>query len=187
MKRQLIVESKRSSKEVLLSKYKLALNNPIYGIMTGMTAFSIMFYKNLIFREDFNIQLFFTEMMNHIPASVVSIVFPIGLIASFYSIYKENKMEFEDKSYLHTWFCFSDNGILVVNDTEQKYKWNEVREVEESKGEFVIYLVDKKALTIPKKDLSLDDKLERLKSFFINKVDRKKLFLKKRLMNKKSA
>lgn len=186
MGRQIIVESKRSSKEVLLSKYKLALNKPIYGIMTGMTGFGIMFYKNVVFRENFNIQLLLTEIMNHLPASLVAIIFPISLIASFYRIYVNNKIEFKDITYLHNWFCFSDDGIMVVDDKEQKYRWNEVAEIEESRGEFIIYLADKRALTIPKRDLALDEKLERLKSIFINKVDRKKLFLRKYFIKKVS-
>ncbi len=167
-------------KDILLCKYRLLLNKPEYGVMTGISVFGLIYIIRLFMTVGIESINFERDISSHLLGIVISIFFPILIIAILTKNWANTKKEFRNEKLFRMNYFFSDFGITIAYKTENNISWNNVSKVKESRKNFIIYLNENGLLLIPKKCFQDAEQIEVLNNILIDKLPKKKLSLKKK-------
>lgn len=174
------IDARIEAKEILFCKYRLLLNKPEYGFMTGISVLGFIYFVSLFFSNDFEKFDFGRDILSHFPGSIIAIVSPILVIFIVIKNWISNKKEFKNEKFIRMNFFFSNFGLTFSSKTETNVSWNNINRVLEKRKYFFIYTSEHSLVLVPKRDFENSEQIELLRSIFNEKLPRKKLSLKMR-------
>lgn len=131
------------------------------------------------------------SLLNLLPVTIIPfIVFSFIVQAPFLLHYFTIKSNFKKSKLLNTPQCFEfGENNLVVSSSNGYFSvlWQDIFKVRELKPCFVIYISPLKYFLIPRRCLSSQEQLELLRDILKEKIDKKKLKLKKYPLGKISV
>ncbi|OPX42424.1 hypothetical protein CLHUN_37220 [Ruminiclostridium hungatei] len=174
------VDVSLNEKDVLLCKYRLLLNKPKYGVMTGISVFSLIYIIQLFMTVGLSAINYERDISSHLPGVAIAVIFPIIIILILVKNWLLNKKEFNAEKIIRMNYFFSDFGITIIYKMENNISWNGISKVIESKNNFIIYPSENSLILIPKKYFKDTEQIEVLKNILTEKLPKKKLSLKKK-------
>jgi|GEM_PF-6738500 len=174
------VDVSLTEKDMLLCKYRLLLNKPEYGVMTGISVFSLIYIIQLFMTVGLNAINFERDISPHLLGIAIAVIFPIIIILILVKNWRLTKEEFKVEKIIRMNYVFSDFGMTTTYKDENNISWNSISKVIESKNNFIIYSSGTSLILIPKKCFKDTGQIEVLKNILMEKLPKKKLSLKKK-------
>ncbi len=173
------VDVSLTQKDILFCKYRLLLNKPEYGVMTGISVFSLIYIIRLFMTVGLRGINFESDISPHLTGVAIAVIFPIIIFRIIVKNWRLTKEEFKVEKIMKMNCFFSDFGITTTYKMENNIPWNSISKVIESKNNFIIYSSENSIILIPKKCFKDTGQIAVLKNIMLERLPKKKMSLKK--------